>query len=370
MSKRDAMERYLKYIGYKFMYSQNKHEAYQYGERSSDILKHAHFIHLPKNKFQYIGIDLDWEGSASLWMDEGYPEPTITIVTCESGHSKYFYELKVPVTLPLIIGYSSINIVPYKYYKHVKHGLDKAFGGDSAYSGGTMNNPFLKIKSPKYSEIFDGAFQSKWIVHWSDKTYDLNYLSEFTKNTPRDYRKDTTIDITNRHDAMFHLTRLDTYKIAKVCHTFEELLSKVISIALNHWDELRLIQKDHPLEETEAHSVARSVTKWVWPRKDEPWLKRFTWDLGKLGFDKIDYDNLSKEEVALEISDRQRKGASYTHQKRRSETETMIRNTCERFSTTGMKLTLVNISKESGVSTSTLSRYKKLIDEYKNNILK
>lgn len=365
MSKHEAMKRYLNYIGNYFMYSDNMHDAYQYGERSAQILNKAHFLHLPKNKFQYIGIDLDWEGSASLWMDEGYPEPTITIVTSKSGHSKYFYELKVPVTLPLNLNQKNINTKPFKYYSHVKRGLTEAFGGDYAYSGKTMNNPFLNIIHKQRSYIFDGVNQTKWVVHWADKTYDLDYLSEYTKSTAKDYSKKLYYDIEKRHNTMFHLTRLESYKLARKCESFEIFLFKLTEAALSYWSELRLIQKDHPLEESEAYDIARSVAKWSWLRRNEPWLRRFTWDLGKLGFEQIDCETMSEDEINSERKIRQQKGALYTHKKRTKQTELKIKNACELLSKSGEKLTRANIAKTSGVGESTLGRYTKLIKKYK-----
>jgi len=365
MKTREPMERFLKYIGSSFMYSDDLHFNYQYGDRESETLKKAHFIHLPKTKFQYIGIDLDWEGSASLWMDEGLPEPTITIVTSKSAHSKYFYELSTPVTLPLNQEVENINLKPYKYYKHVKLSLDVSLGGDLAYSGGTINNPFLSEEVKINSIKFDGVHQNMWKVHWSDNTYDLHYLSEFGRSVPRDYKKEINCDISNRESSMFHMTRLDAYRLVNDCQSFEEFSAKVLSSALCHWNELRLIPKDHELAETEAHSVARSVSKWVWIRRNDRWLKKFSWDLGKLQFAPIDYQSLSEDDVESEITNRQKIAASYTHEKRRSETEKKIRDACAKLITDGAKLTRKSIFRESGVGESTLGNYRTIINEYK-----
>ncbi len=70
MEYRETMKKFILYLGDWVMYSDNGHVNYKYGSASSELFETAQFIHLPKHVFQYIDIDLDWERSASLWMDE------------------------------------------------------------------------------------------------------------------------------------------------------------------------------------------------------------------------------------------------------------------------------------------------------------
>lgn len=349
------------------MFSEYKHEAYHYGEASSENLTKAQFIHLPKEKFQYIGIDLDWPGSASLWMNEGYPKPTITIISPKTSHSKYFYELTYPVNLPSNWMNEKKCLKQYSFYRDVKAGLTRAMGGDKGYSGTSMNNPFYRNALKEVIHTENGQIEHVWKVHWSDKTYTLGYLSEFIKRQKHDYRHDSCVDVTSRAITMFHLTRVDAYKMIHSQASYEEFYDSVVAAAKSHWMYLRTITKDHPLEEAEAENIAYSVTNWVWAHQGSPWLKKFGWNLGALNFSSINREEMTPEQVKQEVLTRQSFGAKYVHEKRRRETESKISRACSELMNGNEKLTLKNISKNTNLSMKTLNRYKEYISNQFND---
>lgn len=347
------------------MYSNNKHEKYAYGSNCVDMWTEAQFIHLPRHVFRYIGIDLDWEGSASIWMDEGFPEPTITIISPETSHSKLFYELTTPVTLPLGNFAGRANLKPYNYFKSVKAGLTLAMGGDPGYSGRTMNNPFYKNPRKEIIVTEDGIVERKWKVHWADRTYDLDYLAEFAKPVPKDFKHDGLFDDVGREKTMFHLTRHDAYRAVHGCANQEQFAERVLFIATEHWQVLRQVEKDHPLEEREAVNVANSVSKYVWLHRNDEWMKRFKWNLGALQYHPIDRDDASVDDIKQEIVRRQSAGAKHTHSVRTSNTEERIRLACEELKAANMKVTRKNIALKAGLGVSSMSKYKDIIKEYK-----
>lgn len=369
MNTTQPMRRFLEYIGPSFMYSDNMHTNYKYGDRSTEILEKAMFLHLPKHKFQYVAIDLDWECSASLWMEEGYPQPTITIISPRTSHSKYLYELASPVTLPLNSTNRHVNLKPYKYFKAVKAGLDLAMGGDRSYSGSTVNNPFYKNPSNSIIVTEDGIVQNRWKVHWADVAYDLNYLQEFARPVRRSFTRSELYDVDSREKTMFNLTRIDACKNVNKFDDFHKFTEFVHDAAINHWQVLRLEEKSHPLEESEAKSVANSISKWLWNNKNAKWLEKFHWNVGALQLPSIDYYSMSKEDIESEMKRRRSLGAKHTHQIRRDATASRISEACERLVEKREKLTRINISKESGVGASTLSSYKSIINNYKSKTI-
>lgn len=365
MANKEPARRFISHFGKWIMQSKNKHEKYTYGINDIETWSTAQFIHLPQNVFRYIGIDLDWEGSASIWMDEGFPEPTITIISPETSHSKYFYELKTPVTLPHEKFIGRANLKPYNYLKYVKKGLTLAMGGDMGYSGCTMNNPFYKNPRGEVIITEDGIVERKWKVHWADCTYDLDYIAEFAKPIPRIFKHDDLFTDIGREKTMFHLTRHDAYRAVHACTSREQFSEKVMCIAKEHWQVLRLVEKDHPLEEREAVNVANSVSKYVWLHQHDSWMKKFKWNLGALQYTPIDRSDTTDDDVKQEIARRQSAGAKHTHKVRTEKTEERIRIACEELQSENMKVTRKNISLRTGIGISSMAKYKDIIKHYK-----
>jgi len=361
MDPKNAMRRFVEHLGKCVMYSKSKDKGYVYGILDAQLLKEAKWIHLPKHEIHYLGIDLDWKGSASIWRDEGYPEPTITIISPESCHSKYFYELTTPVLRPQEWSSSTVALRPLSYMKHVKAGLDLAMGGDIGYSGNTMNNPFYRNLAGQMLRTENGLIEDRWKVFWADKTYDLNYLAEFAKPVPRTYRSRLDHDESSRALTLFHRTRLDAYKNIHQFESYEDFRSETQRIAREHWDELRMIHKNHPLEEREAENAATSVAKWVWLHRNEPWLKRFQWRVGALGLAPICKDAQTLEAIEHEQKQRQVMGAKYTHEVRKTVTETRIREAYAKLKQEGKRITKTTLATEAMVSESTVKRYIKSI---------
>ncbi|GAB6037718.1 hypothetical protein JCM15519_22770 [Fundidesulfovibrio butyratiphilus] len=348
------------------MYSTRGHENYQWGDVNSEVLANAQFIHMPKQRFQYLGIDLDWEGSASLWMDEGFPEPTITIITPTSNHSKFFYELEHPVTIPRYWGSQHINFKPYLYFKDVKLGLTLAMEGDLSYSGTSMNNPFYRNLEQNTIKTENGEVSSKWKVHWADKRYALEYLAEFAVFPTRKRYQTSFEDSDSREVTLFNSTRAYAYEYVHQFDEYNSFHEAVASNALENWLKLSQIEKDHPLMEKEAHAVAKAVSRWVWMRRKDRWMKRFTWDIGALGFEALDKSTLSEEELKFEIHNRKSMGARYANEKRRRNTESKIHSACEELVRNNQKVTRKNISEMTQLSLKTLNNYKETIKHFKH----
>ena len=102
-------------------------------------------------------------------------------------------------------------------------------------------------------------------------------------------------------------------------------------------------------------------------RRNESWLKRFQWNVGALVLKPIDHENLSEDEIKLEMKNRKSLGAKHVHKIRKDETEAKIRSACESLLFNGKRLTRKNIVTVTGLSISTVNRNRHLIDYFKNN---
>ena len=327
-----------------------------YKDRTDRLIEKVRFVHMPTHRRNYVALDIDVEGGAAIWWWEGFLEPTITIITPESSHCKFLYELKNPVLYPATAGKSTINISPkpIRFFERVKIGLDQAMGGDKNYHGPAISNPL----------------SSHFKVHWADKTYSLKELAEYCAVVPREYNRKAPDIADGRHMYLFHTLRVWAYPQARKVKTYEELYAVVKAKAEDiFYNEISCMVANHPYRLSEAMSAVRSITKFIWERKDDPHFKQYMWNKGAMKFQPINYDGLSREDIAKIYHRRQSAGAVYTAEQKRLKTRSKIRNAIEHIvSTKGMRLTLVNISKVSGLSYRTVGRYKDFINGVKKGL--
>ena len=112
--------------------------------KKEDIIEIASYIELPNHRRYYMSFDLDYEGSAYVWIDENLPEPTITIINNENSHSTLHYELTTPVLLPIRGRNSYFSRKPIRYYTKVREGLRVRMSGDKGYAAYNSKNPLYK----------------------------------------------------------------------------------------------------------------------------------------------------------------------------------------------------------------------------------
>lgn len=134
------------------------------------------------------------------------------------------------------------------------------------------------------------------------------------------------------------------------CKVLAYLQSLNYGQLLNHFSE--------PLPQSEIHSIARSVTKWVWEGRDR-FMRRRTWSDGTMGFPPM--RGLSKREYLLELKRRQRLSGFRTSRMRRERTYEVLLSTYSRILSTNERVTQRLVSEQSGNSLRTVKYYWPLI---------
>jgi hypothetical protein len=351
------------------LYADSKQHEYRYGPREVHILRQARFIQLPKNYFPYLSVDIDIPGSAYDWSDQGLPIPTISMVSPDTAHALLMWELTNPVTLPREQFDGVTNLKPFDYFKAIKKAYTRALDGDPAYAGRSVKNPFYANLSGRTIPCADGIIYDVYKTTWFNRTYSLAELAKFVELEHKRYQPENLYDPSSRLKSMFNYSAHDSYAAVHNYSTEEEFRSVVTEIVMGYWHEFKQESKDHPLTEAEAERCIRDITRWTWQRRHQKWLKRFTYEIGVMDYDPINRDELSDEEIAVEIANRKSAAAKRTHEKRKEKTIKSIENACRKLKCQNKKLTHKNIAGESGLSVKTIRRYCNRVELIKATIL-
>jgi hypothetical protein len=294
-------------------------------------------IQVAQHKRHYLCFDIDREGAAFAHEDADMPAPTLTIINPHNAHAHALYELKSPVLFQFSDGTGRALVKPQQYYRRIHQAMTAALGADGSFSG-------LMVKNP---------FHSDWNVLETFKQYQLDELKECV--APVDYSKSkvTEYALQGRNNTLFDECRFYAYRGVKEHETFDGFYQ-----ALYQFCRIQNQTFSSPLPESEIRSVSKSVTKWVWDRRERfsnGWRDRF--NRGAC--------NLPPMPPLMEIEDRhtelQRRksiGASYTNEIKRQTTEDKIEAAINRLEERGAtKLYVSHIAKESGVSRPTVYNY-------------
>lgn len=320
--------------------------------KKDKIIEKAAYIELPNHRRYYLSFDLDYECAAYVWVDEGLPEPTITIINNENSHATLHYELSTPILLPIKGRDSYFSFTAIRFYNFVKEGLCCKMDGDKGYAGFNTKNPLFKDSDPA---------KRKWKVYWADKTYDLHYLNEYGCLKRKD-KEILEIDPTSRHMTMFDSCRKQSYRMVKRFSTFDAFNGAIHQICRDFYERhLSQVQKDHSFPKSEINSIARSIAKWTWSKKDDPNFSNFTKNRGVMNIKRNLYERNSQEHLA-EMKSCQQQGAYYTHDIRKEKTKDKICIAMDYLVSNGIQVSIPKLCELTGLSKSTLYRNQKLID--------
>lgn len=326
-------------------------ELLNLGKKES-VIEKAVYIELPNHRRHYLSFDLDYECAAHIWIDKGFPEPTITIINNENSHATLHYELTTPILLPIKGRDSYVSFKAIRFYNFAREGLRCAMDGDKGYAGFNTKNPLFKDED---------LAKRKWKVYWADKTYDLHYLNEFGCLNRLD-KEILEIDPESRHMTMFDSCRKQAYRMVKHFSTFDAFNGAIHQICNDFYSShLAHIEKSHTFPQSEIKSIARSITKWTWEKKNDPNFSNFTKNRGAMKIPRNFHEKNSPEHLA-EIKSCQQQGAFYTHKIRKDKTEDKIRKAMEKLVSSGIQVSMPKLSELTGLSINTLYRNKPLID--------
>ncbi|MEL7639274.1 MAG: replication initiation protein [Solidesulfovibrio sp.] len=316
----------------------------------TEAFEKSNYLAFPKSKRQYLCLDLDWEGSATVWMDEGLPEPTITFVTRANGHSTLAYELEIPVYWPCERNNYKARYTPVNYFKAIQKGYTVFVDGDTGYTNATIKNPF----------------SMNWRVTWSDKMYSLAYLAEFVHlvNTNRENNKFRTKEYAGRNDELFYTLSIWAYRNVKKYTRNDLFYDDLINIATSINSETIPINwpDSGPLGMAEVSGVARGVCKYAWMHRFNPNLKHLFKNYGILGFSPIPENIIGDDREQITRS-RQSQGAYYTHGIVKNNTMKKIFDAINALKLKKEKINFCSISNECNVGYNNVRKYKDYIRE-------
>uniref|UniRef100_I2PWX5 Primase C terminal 1 n=1 Tax=Desulfovibrio sp. U5L TaxID=596152 RepID=I2PWX5_9BACT len=320
--------------------------------KKEDIINIASYIELPNHRRYYMSFDLDYEGAAYIWVEENLPQPTITIINNQNAHATLHYELTTAVLLQIRGRDSYFSWRAKRYYDNVRESLRIRMDGDKGYAGFNTKNPLYK--SP------DGS-KPKWKVYWYDKTYDLDYLNEFGSLTSGK-KEIVDIDPNSRHMTLFNSCRKQAYSIVKDFTTFEGFNGAVHKVCNDFYSmHIQHIKKDHSFPQSEIDSIARSIANWTWSKRNDPHFSNYTKNKGIMNLQRTFTEKNSPEHLE-EIKSNQQLGAYYAHDSRIEKTEEKIANAMNYLVSNEIQVTIPLLCQQTGLSKSTIYRYKNLID--------
>ena len=323
-------------------------ELYQINKKEH-IIDTAKYIQLPNNKRQYVIIDADDPEIIDIWEREVLPKPTIQIINPTNDHQQLLFELGNKIILPMTDSTMKISFKAIKYFNSVSVAYTEKFNGDVGYSYAAMKNPFCP----------------DWIVTWHDEVYDLDYLADFVDLKPRRFDINKTHEEVGRHMSMFNFARLESYKLIQKFERYEQFHEEIKRICWSYYNNnIANSQSDHPFYSSEVNSIANSISKWTWNRRNSKYFKRFNVKVGTMNLAKPISEN--KEEYMEQVKVNQSAGAKYVAEMRRKGTSKVIEEAILYLRNENLPVSVTAIVNLTGLSKATVYRYKDIIG--KDNI--
>ena len=251
-----------------------------------------------------IVFDLDYPGAAFAYEKHGLALFSFAVVNTVNAHCHGIYMIK-PVYL---------KKMPTKLkwlMKRVPELLKDALSADRAIT--------------RHKQLVKNPFHKGWELAGSGKAYTLTDLLESIPcNLWRERKKRNSnkraINKDSRNVMLFNLGRLYAYRIVKECATIDNLHTWIL-------DYLHACNRNELLEhftlalpQSEVRTITRSITRWVWARRDnfrKKGLKR-----GSMGFKRI--KGLPYKEYIKEVKRRQSLSGIRTSRIRRTRTLHML----------------------------------------------
>lgn len=322
----------------------------------AEAFENANYLMFPASRRNYLCLDLDWEGAAAAWMDEGLPEPTIAFVNQKNSHGNLAYELSRPVYWPCKYNFHKVKFSPVNYFKAIKRGYEAKLFADSGYTNASIKNPF----------------SSEWKVYWSDETYSLNYLAEFVdlENIFYKNRFDEDKIYAGRNEELFCIARHYSCMNIKKYNSYDKYKNELLGYLLLQNDTVipENWASKGPLDIKEVSVIASNVSRYMWKIKDYKKYKYIFKNYGVMNLDPIQ-PGVSSDDRKNIIKNRQSLGAKYVHDIRRSNTLEAIYGAINKLIANNKKLNYNKISIESGIGYKTVLKYKSQIISFKNSVL-
>lgn len=288
---------------------------------------------------RYIVFDLDYQGSAFAWDEKGLPPFTYVVINRQNAHCHGIYEID-----PVFMGTASEKTL--KLLKKVTSAYRKLLEADKI-----ITTQKQLIKNP---------FHKDWELICNGGIYTLSELAEYIKCNKRKKKQEIFINIdpSGRNVTLFNKGRYYAYEIVSQCTGFEELYIKVKSYlkAVNTYEIPQHFQFSLPY--SEIKTISKSISKWVWERRNYFRRKRRAeenYNIGVMGFEKI--KNLPYKAYKKEVKRRQSLAGKRTSMMRRKSTLDILTKCYMHLLNKLRRVTQKIVSKVTGYSIRTVKYY-------------
>ena len=293
-----------------------------------EAIQYPYIVINQPSQIYWMTFDLD-HVNTWLWQDAGLPMPNFIVRDRKTGRGHITYAIESVC----ISKYGRINIV--QYLSAIRRTMNRMLDADKAYNNRVTKNPF----------------HNRWLTTWlHDQQYTLTELHEHigSLDSPEYYQSQELIDPTQRNCSVFHSTRMWAYSAVRHFRerkSYEEWQEK-ISQKVSYYASITICPTKGVLGVNEQKSIAKSIANWCWHHYQ-----------GNSHYRKLQLD------PSLPLQERQKQGAKYTHQTRKTKTEQLIKKAIEELRSTNQKLTKSKVAEISSISRQHISTHYKHLFE-------
>ena len=294
-------------------------------------LKYRYIQPNPPALQHWIVFDLDHDimqpETVYPWDSAGLPVPNFVLYNPENGHAHLFYAIESVCTSP------NGKARPLHYLAAIQQAYTDKLRADHSYTGLIAKNPVNR--------------------HWHSveihtAVFSLGDLAQHVELKPKRWTRQRALNDDHyglgRNCAMFHRLRFWSYDHVNECRrrlTYNEWMKEVLAKceSMNTFAD--------PLPYGEIKSIAKSVGKWVWVHYTGTGSGR------RRGAMAVD---LSKSQIPLSLTDKQRLSARRTHKGRRDNTEAKIKAAINGLQEQGKKVTKAAVARLAKIDRAKLYR--------------
>ena len=313
-----------------------------------------------KNLYTRIIVDFDENKTNEHWYDlieNTGLYPNLVIQNPNSNSCHLHFRLKNPVT-----NYEKSLSKPFDFYNAVRNSLSLKLGGDTAFTGYIAKNPtykgnfFDKNNNIKTTDKFK-------IKSFNNSSWELSELADYLDLSAKIVRKTETgiITETGAVKRNFETFKTVSKKAYAITHLYKDsgnyngLYNQVLHLIDNHQVNY-LNTENGVLGASEQASIARSITNYCMNPANNIFIP------GKSKSRNINFgrDTL-KTSFLTDTKEKQIISAIETNKQRKNDTELKIKSAIYSIKADGQKVTYRRLQSVSGLSLSTLNKYKDLI---------
>lgn len=348
-------------------------ERLPYTVRCSETKRPQHILPREKAKaFRYIQVnyphidyivyDCDYPEAFTRAMEMDIAEPTLAVVTRETGHAHLFYEIMDPI--PRWHSEATELLL-----RHVTFAYKELLCADK----------FITTQK----QLVKNALSFDWDLVTGHKPFTLTELAESVpgefmhrrttqppKHEPLAVKPfDETLVPYSRNCSIFENVRFYAYSIVHSYSSYDALYQAVLNrvVYLNDVEIPKYIPVCFSVKigsTSELRSIARSVAGWTWDHRDH----FRTVNRNAMGFPSMRGTYWEPHEWSSEVTRRQSLSARRTNEMRRDSTRQKIQKALELCHRRGLEPSVSNVSALAGVHRATVYRHRSLLDTMSHTV--